>query len=72
VATGGGSTGDLGLAVSVDASGNCILTGKSASGIYFGGSQMLLSNGQPNMFVASFNINPLLPNAEPVYRWKKL
>lgn len=66
-ATGGGSTSDGGKSVVCDSSGNLVLTGISAAGIYFGGSQLLLSNGQPNLFAARFKINSSAPNAEPAY-----
>ena len=54
------------------AGGNLVLSGKAASGIYFGGDRMLLGNDQPDMFMASFKINPLSPNLEPAYQWSKI
>jgi hypothetical protein len=66
VATGG--SGDSGAAVKIDGSGNLALTGRASSGIYFGGTQSFLSNGQANGFTASFKISG---NTAPTYRWTK-
>ena len=66
ITTGSGS--DAGTAISVDANGNLAVTGKAFDGIYFGGTQMLLGNGQYNAFLATFTLSG---NSAAVYQWGK-
>jgi hypothetical protein len=61
-----GGSGDSGAAVTIDANGNMAVTGRASNGIYFGGSQSFIGNGQANCFVASFTISG---NSAPAYRW---
>jgi len=64
-----GAGGDVGTEVKIDGSGDLAVTGKSAGGIYFGGSTYLAGNGLANFFVASFGISG---NVLPTYRWAKV
>jgi len=62
------STVDSGLGVCVDGNGNLIFTGQAYAGAMDFGGGWLIGNGNPDYFVAGFNLSG---TAAPAYRWSR-
>jgi hypothetical protein len=62
------STVDSGLSLTIDATGNLAMGGAVYAGALDLGGGWMIGNGNPNLFVANFNLDG---NTPPVHRWSR-